>query len=347
MKKFVFLLLIFSLSIFTVISQEGFSFETMEDTFGQFAADISSQLPFAATMGLNWSDSYIGNFPHFGAGIMAGAVFLPQGAFDKLFTDTLLPASTDNPLDQLPLPLGTPFPAAAVEARLGGFVLPFDIGIKVGLIPESVELNAFLPEGMNIEYMLLGADVRINLLKQKLLIPNISIGAGYNFMKGGISVAGILGEGDVEISSFTVPNDQTYDITMTNPAMSISWITQTIDAKAQASWSLLIFTPYVGAGASYGFSKAGGGVTASLKLNGTDLTQTKIDQIIAAFEAMDETPPDLTLEGIISYAENNGFSFRAFGGLSVDLLFLHLDLTAMYNIVDGTLGATAGFRLQL
>ena len=31
---------------------------------------------------------------------------------------------------------GIPIPATAVEARIGGFILPFDIGIKAGYIPE-------------------------------------------------------------------------------------------------------------------------------------------------------------------------------------------------------------------
>ena len=81
MKKICMLLFAFILGISSISAQ---NFDEVEAAFATFAADLASALPFASTIGLNWSDSYIGNFPHLGVAVTGGSVGLPADAFGRV-----------------------------------------------------------------------------------------------------------------------------------------------------------------------------------------------------------------------------------------------------------------------
>ena len=42
-----------------------------------------------------------------------------------------------------------------------------------------------------------------------------------------------------------------------------------------------------------------------------------------------------------------GWAFRAFGGLSINLLIAHIDITGMYDFLGQNYGLTLGARVQL
>ena len=48
--------------------------------FQTFATAAASSLPLETSVGLNWSDAYIGQFPHFGIGLTVGAATIPFSA---------------------------------------------------------------------------------------------------------------------------------------------------------------------------------------------------------------------------------------------------------------------------
>ncbi|GAB1484408.1 hypothetical protein MASR2M78_32260 [Treponema sp.] len=123
--------------------------------------------------------------------------------------------------------------------------------------------------------------------------------------------------------------------------------TTTLDLKAQVSKNFIIFTPYLGLGASYGMSKAGYYVKSTVTYDGNTLTDPDITEIKESLKAAGITPPDIKASGISSTEEVSSFGIRVFGGLSVDLLVLHLDLTGMYNLLDGAYGGSVGLRFQL
>ncbi|MCA1950251.1 MAG: hypothetical protein LDL24_06750, partial [Treponema sp.] len=142
-------------------------------------------------------------------------------------------------------------------------------------------------------------------------------------------------------------NNKTYTITATKPELGLSWETTTIDLKAQVSKGLLIFTPYAGLGASYGMSKAGYFVKSAIKYDGNTISDSQLQQIKDTLSQNGITPPDISATGISSYFANNGLAFRAFGGLSLNILVLRLDLTGLYNFSDGSYGGSLGVRFQL
>jgi len=348
MKKTIFLIIIISvIATGAVFAQTYFEYDEISTSFQEFADAVAPILPFNAAIGLNWSDAYIGQFlavpPHFGFGVSAGVTTIPITSMNKVLDafSITLPAELSFINDY-----GFPFPAYTADLRIGGFILPFDVGLKFGYLPK--ELVKDLP--VNIDYLFVGADLRYAVLKEHLLIPAVSIGVGYSFLKGGVGVPGLLG-GDITLSSFEVPNTSggkdTHNISLTDPSLSFNWQTQIIDFKAQVSKSLLIITPYAGLGASYGISNAGGGLTTKLLLDGTEITDDQITEINDAFTAAGETPPDLSAQGIIVSKDVQGFSVRAYGGLSLNLLILKLDFTAMYNFTGGSYGGTVNLRFQL
>jgi len=292
----------------------------------EFAEVLAPALPLNSAIGLNWSNAYIGQLlgipPHFGVGTVTGFTTIKAETFGTL-------------LGQLGYPefdLGViPIPVAAVEARIGGFLLPFDLGLKVGLIPDSVgESLSDLAGGLDVDYLLVGADLRYALLKGNILLPTVSLGVGFNYMKGGLSAS----IGDDQDFSYAG-----YNITATAPKVGLDWESQSFDVKAQISKGLLIFTPYLGVGASYSTSSAGYYVTSDL---GGDY-----DEFKAALEAAN-LPIDITENGFESTKTiENVFSARVFGGVSLNILVLRLDFSGLYNVLDGSYGASIGARIQL
>lgn len=305
------------------------------------AQALAVALPFNSTVGLNWSDAYIGQIlgvpPHFGVGITAGATTVPTVDLKPLLTNmgVSLPAGVDQVL---------PLPVAVAEARVGGILLPFDVGIKAGYIPDSLgNTIKDTTGGLAVKYLLVGADIRYAVLKGNLLLPTVSVGLGVNYMDGGLGTT-ISGAG----ASFTYNDGAgSHTIAATDPEVGVSWRATTVDLKAQVSKGFLFFTPYAGLGATYGASRAGYYVKSTLKYDNQDITQTDIDNIKNYLQSQGVAVPDISATGIESYFEKSGWAFRAYGGFSLNLAVMKFDLTGLYNFSDGSYGGSLGLRFQL
>jgi hypothetical protein len=337
-----------SVSLLLCIAFSAFTLDYMTElkpAFDTFAQDVADVLPFNASIGLGWSDAYIGQFPRFGVGVTIGATTIPFESVKTVLDafSITLPAQFSY-VQQY----GFPVPAYTIDARIGGFAIPFDVGVKIGYVPPDTMQKMGLP--LSLDYLLAGADVRFALLKDKGFMPALSLGAGYTFMKGNLSVPGLL-SGDILITNFVVPGDpiSPYDLTLKNPGLGFSWDTNVFEVKAELSKTLLIFTPHIGAGALLAVgSHAGGGLQSALLINGIQATQPQIDDIRQAFIDAGQTPPDLSTTGfIVQKGAPVGWAGRVFGGLSINLLVLRLDLGAMYSFPGGSYGASANLRVQL
>jgi hypothetical protein len=347
MKKILIGFIVCLVSITPVVGQT-MDVDVIEEQFGIFAEAVAETLPMTAGIGLSWSDPYIGKFPHFGVGLSLGFAGIPQESFSAVFA--AIPGAPD-PLAGLNLPaaIGIPFPAYSLDGRIGGFGLPFDIGVKVGFIPEKLGDESLLPEGMGLDYFMIGGDVRYALLEEKALIPEIAIGAGYTHLRGSIGVP--MGS-DVDVQNLVIGSD-TYALKFTQPNLAFDWQTDVIEAKVQIAKKILFIRPYLGAKVSYAISKAGGGFKSALKISddgGTtyhEITQAEIDAIIAYYEALGQPAPDLSSAGFVIYEDASGWSYLAFGGASFNLFFLHLDTQVMYNFLSKTIGGVVNFRIQI
>ena len=335
--KRAFLIIIVLLSATAVFAV---NYSTFQSGFNEFAQDLANGAPFNSSIGLGWSQAYIGQFPHFGLGVTAGVTTISAGAIQTL-ADAMgvtLPSNFSYASKY-----GLPLPGYTIDARIGGFVLPFDIGLKLGYIPPGT-----FPT-VDVNYLLFGVDFRYGLLKDQGFSPALSVGLGYNHMKASVAVPGFLG-GPVTIAQVYNPSDSSnHTLSLANPDFGLDWSTNVVELKAQISKKLIFITPYLGVGAALSFgSSASGSVTSQLKYDGNPITPQQIADITAYYKSQGQTPPDLSSLGISASAKNGAaLAFRAFGGVSLNLFILYLDLGGGYDFSTGSFGVSLNARIAL
>ena len=318
-----FLLLLALVSLISVPMATAQSITSLQSGLGTFAEKVTASLPFAAGAGIDWSDAYIGpllggDFPflHLGVGANVGLTTIPGTAISPL-----LEALGHSKLEVLPLPY------AVANARIGGIILPFDVGLKVGFIPENLKTAV---AGYTFDYQNFGLDVRYNVLRSNILLPDISVGAGVNFLKAAVSAD--IGSG----KTYTNPYNGAMSLNVSAPKVAIDLEAMSFEAKAQISKTILwIITPYVGVGASLGTSKAKAGVTASITPTGSTLTEW--EQFLGPLSSV----------GFSKTGNASPISLKAFGGASLNIFILKLDVQGMYNLTDGAMGGSVGLRAQI
>ena len=293
--------------------------QALQDNIKNFSKKLASSLALNSSLGLNWSDAYIGQVfpsmpPHFGVGISGGFTTINLDSVERLLGSFSLNVPADLRLGQMINPGYT------VEGRVGGLFLPFDVGFKVGVLPPL----AF--GDIKLKYILIGGDLRYAVLEGPEL-PTVSVGLGLNYLEQGIDY-----DKDGTISF----KYQGRDLNLDNPSTSLGWEAYSLDFKAQISKSFLLITPYLGLGASYTWSRAGYSVTIS----------NTLDQTVRQ-ELKDKYSIDARADGIEYYRNDLAFSFRAFGGLSLNLFVIKLDLTGLYSFLDNNYGLSLGLRFQL
>jgi len=314
-------------------------YDVFGDAFEDFASQVSTTLPStAAVAGLNWSPAYIGEFPHFGVGASIGAFTIPYDFVEPLITD--LGLSLPSKFDYIKK-WGMPIPAYALDARIGGFVLPFDIGLKFGYIPD--QLREKLGK-LNADYLLAGGDVRLRVVEGRGLLPSVSVGGGYTFLEGNIGISDVAGPTQINLP----PPEDAHYIEITSPELTFAIQTSTFVGKVQASWDLELLTPHLGIGAAYGLSSAGGGLSSDILYDGaTPMTPTQIQDIKDAFAGYGYTIDELDNSGISITSDADGYSFWAYAGTAINIVFISIDLSAMYNLVSSSYGGAVNVRVQL
>ncbi|MDR0472550.1 MAG: hypothetical protein LBH43_02595 [Treponema sp.] len=299
----------------------------LQDAVSAFSKNMAESLPFNASLGLNWSDAYIGKVfpsvpPHFGVGGSFGVTTMKMGSIDKIAK--FLGFSAMPGLGSLI------FPAYVAEARIGGIIFPFDIGLKYGKLP-SVSLP--LAE-INFEYSMFGIDARYAVMEGNVVLPKISVGLGYYYLDGGIWAK--AGNG-MTITAGT----ETLNISA--PKIGLLWNTSVFELKAQVSKQILIVTPYAGLGLSYASSDAG------YKVKTTITGSPNINAIYDYLKNNGYKGMKINEEtGFSSMISVSGMGVRAFGGVSLNLIpFLKLEFTGMFNLLDQNWGGSLGARFQL
>jgi hypothetical protein len=302
--------------------------KNLQKAADEFSEALAKSLPFNAALGLNWADAYIGMFlpsfpPHFGVGAALGYTTMDLSAFDGLLNQFDLSVPDGFDLGQMALP------AYVTEARIGGFVLPFDVGLKFGAFENLGSSSA------SVNYTLLGGEFRYAILdgKENLLLPNLSVGVGLNYLSGSFTKTG-------SSLSFAVPSLP--DLQLSDAKVKLQWETLALDFKAQVSKSFLILTPYIGLGASHAWSSAGYTVEGKYPAGSPNR-----GDINSALKSAGVEGVDFSGKGFSTIFEETGWSLRAFGGLSVNLALFRLDLTGLFNFFDGNYGVTLGARLQV
>jgi hypothetical protein len=299
-----------------------------------FSKSLAKSLPLNSSLGLNWSDAYIGQLlgppPHFGVGVAAGVTTMDYDVINDLM-DTL---GSGLPFDLAKMIL----PGYAVEARVGGFILPFDAGLKVGILP-----GLKLSDDISLDYTNVGGDIRYAILKGNPLLPVVSLGLGLNYLRGGISTTVPTGMS----FSFTEPGGAAHTLAVSDAELGFSWETTALDLTAQVSKSFVLVTPYLGLGANYAWSRAGYEVATELTYDGASMTSEELAKLKDALSNAGIAGIDVDGAGFSSIIDNSGLGLRLFGGLSFNIAVIRIDLTALYGILSGDFGGTLGLRFQL
>ena len=330
MKKILTLITISLLAIGTVSAQT-YDLDDVEASFEEFADGVANALPAATNLGLNWNDAYVGSFPHMGLGLTLGIVMLPIDAFEDVYNMTGNSDDFDDFSD-----IGIPLPVYTGDFRMGIPLLPIpmDMGFKFGVLNS----NMLEIEDFDLGYMMVGADVRWGIWEDRGLRgfrPDLSIGVGYTYLKGNITVP--IDDQTIDVSDSIIYND----MNIRDTEMYFDWGSSVLDLKAQISKRILILNLSAGVGASYGWSHAGGGIRGTT----VDVDGYAVDSVIID-TLSDLAGVDIDTDGVDVTSDVSGGSFRVFGGAGLNLWLLKIDLGLLYAVPSNTLGGSLNVRLQ-
>jgi hypothetical protein len=314
------------------------SLDTFKNAFTAFSGEMAASLAVNSTVGETWSDAYVGGFPHLGVGLSAGAVCTGAGTATPLVS--ALGQSAPEALDRF----GIPIPTAVASLKIGLPFLPMDIGVKGGVITSDMASKLKAATGVAAEYKNVGVQLRYALVKETLLLPDVSLGVGFNYQEGGVRTS--LGSGDKDVVKNETINGHAWTVTAKDPDLDLGWKSTTFDGTVQVSKTLLaILTPYVGAGYTMGTSTVTGGVYSTMKYT-RDGGASDYSTLSSDITAMGGTPPALSDTGFSYGATSATPVFRVYGGFSLNILLV-LDAQVMYIPATKNLGASVMTRIQL
>lgn len=283
-------------------------FATVEDGLNDFCDDLHDAIPNSQVQQNVYAEAWIGKlFPgfHFGAGVNAGVSAMDVTALK----DAALALGIDEAGD---VPDTLAFPTITADVRLGGIVLPFDIGVtamsvdssKLGSVEDKIDPVAF-------DFFAVGADIRYAIFEGGFLRPKWSVGAGFYYTKGSV---------DVKDDTATA---------------SLDFESKTFMISTQASIKLLCLVPFIGARGLVSKTSADWKATADWAKFIDDYDSTLKEILDYGF-----LPSSFS-------GGSSGVSFypQIYGGIGLDLLFLNITASASYDFVSKLPGAAVSVRI--
>lgn len=287
-------------------------FTVAENGLNDFCDDLADVIPNSQTQQNVYAEAWIGKiFPgfHFGAGVNAGVSALDVSTLK----DAALALGVDDVKD---INDTLVFPTITVDARLGGIILPFDIGVtamsidtsKIGAVDEAIDPVA-------IDFFTLGADIRYAIFQGGFMRPKWSVGAGFYYTKGGV------------------------DVDDDSAKASLDFKSTTFMVNTQASIKLLCLVPFIGGRALFSKTSVDWKVNADWASIIAVEDDTYHDGVVDALEW-----------GILPSSfsgSSSGFSVypQVFGGIGLDLLFLNLTVSGSYDIASKIPSAAVSVRV--
>lgn len=287
-------------------------FTVAENGLNDFCDDLADVIPNSQTQQNVYAEAWIGKiFPgfHFGAGVNAGVSALDVSTLK----DAALALGVDDVKD---INDTLVFPTITVDARLGGIILPFDIGItamsidtsKIGAVDEAIDPVA-------IDFFTLGADIRYAIFQGGFMRPKWSVGAGFYYTKGGV------------------------DVDDDSAKASLDFKSTTFMVNTQASIKVLCLVPFIGGRALFSKTSVDWKVKADWASIIAEESDTYYDGVA-----------DALTWGILPSSfsgSSSGFSVypQVFGGIGLDLLFLNLTVSGSYDIASKIPSAAVSVRV--
>ena len=193
-------------------------YTTVKEGLNDFSKVLIDVFPNTQIQGNVWANAWIGTLlpkPHFGFGINAGAAMMDVTPLIKIADALNIGASG--------LPSTLVMPTVTADFRVGGFILPFDVGFVIsGIDTTALGLDSTI-KPVNFDYFSIGFDVRYAVLQSQRFDSKLSVGAGFYYTKGSVGI-----------------NDSDH------ATAGLDFQSGTLSLNAQASAKFLFFTPYLG-----------------------------------------------------------------------------------------------------
>ena len=194
---------------------------TINSNMDDFASELGFSVPQAAVQQNVYAESFIGDLfpgipPHFAVGFNAGVTHLN--------TEGLANAASALGIDGVNSSYY--FPVLNADLRLGGVILPFDVGFS--FMKLDVSSLTSMSADFTADFFTFALDARYAILKDGIVTPAVSVGVGYSINKGSFGAGSDYADVNVD-----------YDV-------------QTLYLQAQISKTLNIpvarigFTPFLG-----------------------------------------------------------------------------------------------------
>ncbi len=170
---------------------------TINGGIDDFASELGFSVPQAAVQQNVYAEAFIGKIfpavpPHFAVGIDAGLTHLNTSGLAKA-ADELGISGVKNDLY---------LPVFNADVRIGGVIFPFDVGLSFMTLDVG-KLNT-MDVDFTAEYTTFAIDARYALLEDGLLLPAVSVGAGYSVNKGSFGASNSTAEANVDFSVHTL-----------------------------------------------------------------------------------------------------------------------------------------------
>jgi hypothetical protein len=288
------------------IMDQYFEGDNLNRTIRSYITNVSNLIPDSTTLQDVWS--YVPkNSGFFGVGLSGSVTFLDRRLAAGAVKSSEAFGGTHNDLSKFPTTI--PYlPGTAFDLRAGTGRM--DVGVSGMWMDDNILANyigSFLGGSSHFNYRMLGVDFRYVVLKEKSLIPSVTVQAGYYFTWMGFGIeAGKTEKVDVQF------RNDTYMI------------------AAQASKDFPFLKPYFGAKVI--FSKTDSGFSwetdRPVMVKGTQYSD-------GASYSSGGKDGDLK-----AY-------FQLYGGLGINILFFpHMvTLGGAYNVVTNHFGVNAAVRL--
>ena len=310
MKKKILLILMGSVLLSSGFASEqdvNNSFDSMIETFRNYTPENTSML-------LTQPEAYIGKFfpsfpPHFTAGLSVSGTFLDTSflkdavssisdEISSALSDSENSVSISSNFDAFGK---LPVPTMAVNARIGGILLPFDIGVSaISTFKTLNDKDISDYYKLNLEYTSIGADLRYEILQEGKIFPSTSVGVGYIYTERKIGL-----NGNYKASYEIAGKEKTEDIAT---KISTELKTHSLYFSLQASKKIALITPF--AGLRLFFNAAEYGYDWNYKAGTKEGSSSKNETIEMSF---------------------NSIKPQIFAGLGLNLALFQIGLDAAWN----------------
>jgi hypothetical protein len=317
-------------------TQQPLTLPELSEELSNLATDIAGTVPFMASIGLDWEDTYIGQLadfpPHWGFGLTIGATTAKIDTINALLSKFGYESDDGFVSKQI-------LPAYVAELRLGGFNrLPFDVGLKFGLLP-YVPIFA---DSINYEASVYGLDFRWRTFEERYSFPAISIGVEVDRVTGGL-------RRNIN-SMIAMPVD---DIVINGGTAGVVWEAWIFNLKLTAAknfWDPRI-TIFGGMLLGAAITKTGYQFTNgnSISIGGNllgNMSNDQLENLRAALQtaAGSSTTFEVTEDGITGWMDATGVNFSVRQGIAFRFEYVSLSISVMVDILHFEMGANISLK---